>query len=818
MHKNQKLQLHQFEINNENIVDRELYVYSWPEKLIKLVLGTSNDMKLKYAIENLSGIMSLAIDNVIFTRNNIRREQKSESDRFWIFSLKEIRAEIVTSLIQEWLLVSDIKSLAIADLNIEEPTKITTKQLFEAPYKNDIFGLIPQLYNFEFCRHKIEMPSLNNRELDFFPVIDTKREAVAISNTFDYPVKKTEVERFSYAITFRLVNNREFPDKLFLNVYTGIKVWVCKPLVDIDKSKNFISGKHSSSVYVYKENEYLNNKRKKLFGLMYTRDNKEYFRFDEVADSIFAEQIKLNLFDAITNPNAYSDFASSDSNGIILLTNNKITEKVQYGAGLPERIDIFNTFRKLFPVLYVRELIGVAHVEGKSVTKKRKSLEDIEGLNNQFDDYEFINSKKDKSFYENPPVFIPYDDKVTIEIFTNNNRLVDAFIEFVVKILSLNMPIDKYNYRSCDGYEVAFVHRNAPISRGLSKLEQKNPDLRKNEIKELLKTDRYDSKHIISLIDIEAFHLSNEDEVKDQDPKKYIRSAFKDLGRITQFINGFEKEDTDDKYRLVSSIYDLFSAAGFMDYEYFKHGFDSQVLIGLSACKNSRGKFIVLSKIENGQVTYKVFGLSDEEWLPLCELLPKLQWYTLKNIEKLKIEKGLFHQWIMDQLNNLIDDSKEYLFYFDASLRGTYWPFAKNGDLNIDTLRLVRPERIKFIRVNTTSEVPEYNIFKDESDGEGINRNQGLFSNDYKVFYSVGARPDTIQIKLEATKITHTTKMIVKQRVVEFVVLTDDIEENMLLAAKSHALRKLNLTFDSSTKYPLPIYVNDRFGEYLELF
>ncbi len=405
-----------------------------------------------------------------------------------------------------------------------------------------------------------------------------------------------------------------------------------------------------------------------------------------------------------------------------------------------------------------------------------------------------------------------------IEIFTNNDRLVKAFIEFAVKILSLNISIDEYVYRSYYGYEVEFVPRNAFVSRGLSKMEQANPNLRKNEIKKLLKADNYDSKYVISLIDIEAFHLSNEATVKNQDPKKYIRSAFKDFGRITQFINGFENEDKDDKYRLVNSIYDLFSAAGFMDYEYFKQGFDSQVLLGLSTCKNSRSKFIVLSKIEKGQVTYKVCGLSDDKWLPLSELLSKLHRYTLDNIEKLRIDKGLFQQWIVDQLNSLNDASKEYMFYFDASLRRTYWPFAKNNDLNIDSLRLVMPEHFKFIRVNTTNEVPEYNIFKDESDTEGINRNQGLFSNDYKVFYSVGSRPDTIQIKTDATKITHTTKMIVKQRIVEFIVLNDDIEENMILAARSHALRKLNLTFDSSAKYPLPIYVNDRFGEYLELF
>ena len=89
MSRDQKLQLHQFEINQNNIIQRELFVYSWPDKLINLVLGSNDDMK--YAIRNLSGIITLAIDNVVYTRNNVRREQKNPTDKYWIFSLKEIR-------------------------------------------------------------------------------------------------------------------------------------------------------------------------------------------------------------------------------------------------------------------------------------------------------------------------------------------------------------------------------------------------------------------------------------------------------------------------------------------------------------------------------------------------------------------------------------------------------------------------------------------------------------------------------------------------------------------------------------------------------
>lgn len=817
-YKKQKLQLHQYEVNKDNVIDKELFVYSWPDKLIDYMLKSPKDKQLRHAVRNLSEIITLAIDDVVYTRNNIRRNQECLEDKFWVFSLSEINIEIVKSMVQEWLIAAKIKDLTINDLHIESPLKINTKQIFEKEYRTDLYGLIPQLYKNEFCKHRIEMSSLNNRYLDFYPVIDNKRESVAISNTFDYEFnKKTDVERYSYAISFSLVNNREFPDKLFLNVYTGIKVWACRPFINLEDSDNFISGKQSSSVFVYKENDYLHNKRKKLIGLMYTRDDDRHYKFSDISDSILAKLIKLDLRDALINPNNHNDFTTADVGEVILLTNNKVNEKVQYGAGLDERMDIFRAFGRLFPKLHCRELIGLARLKGNAVNKKRKALESIEGWNNRFDDYEYIDAKGDKLFYDNPPVFIPYEDKIFIEIYTNNERLVEAFIEFAVGILRLNMPLDKYTYRSCDGYEVEFIPKDAYIARGLSKKEQSNPRIRKDEIKKILASDRYNTEHVLSFIDIEPFHTLKK-ELKKQDPKKYIRSAFKDCGRVTQFINGFESEGQVDKIRLVNATYDLFSAAGFMDHDYFNHSFNDQILLGLSTCKNSRGQFIVLSKIENGQLSFKVCGLSDEDWQPLRKLLPKLQWYTLNNIANLKIDRSLFQQWITDQLNDLPDNSKEHLLYFDASLRSYYWPFAKNANLDVNDLRLVAPEKFKFIRINTTSEVPEYNIFENENDVVGINRRQGLFSNDYKVFYSVGAKPDTIRVKNDATKLDSPTKMIAKQRIVEFVILNDDLEENLLLANRTHALRKLNLTFDASTKYPLPLFINDRFGEYLDLY
>ena len=67
------------------------------------------------------------------------------------------------------------------------------------------------------------------------------------------------------------------------------------------------------------------------------------------------------------------------------------------------------------------------------------------------------------------------------------------------------MPLDKYTYRSYDGYEVEFIPKDAYIARGLSK-EQSNPRIRKDEIKKILASDRYNTEHVLSFIDIEPFH------------------------------------------------------------------------------------------------------------------------------------------------------------------------------------------------------------------------------------------------------------------------------------------------------------------------
>lgn len=800
----QRLQLHQFEINEDNILKSKLFVYKWPDKLLKFLMDNKDKFKLNIPIKNLSEVVTLVLDDVIYTRNKITEE------KYWFFAIERINTKIVASLIIEWLNENKVNNLSFEDLALEDPIEINTRQLFEVPYLNDAYNVIPHLYNVAFCRQKVEIQSIN-RSLDFFPVIDTEKESTAISESLEYEDEDNNIEKFSYAITFRLVNNCEFPDKILLNVYTGVKVWAGRPL--LTEKDNFISGKHANSFYFYVENDYTNNVQKKLIRLMYERDHNLGFKYKNFSDELIGKQLSLKFSEALKSPNDFNSF-NEKGNGIYLITNYNKSESVKYGAGLPERLDISIIMHEIFPELIKRDLIPSIIGRGRDINKKKKSLKELEEFANYQDQLEFIEDE-DKFFYTSPPILTAKNNKVIIEIYTKNQELVDSFIELSTRVLSLNMPLDKYTYQSYDGYEVTFVPKDDYICRELSIDELNNKKKRSEEIVNLLKEDRYDTCHILSLVDIYAFQ--NQDyETKKRDPKNLIRNILKDTGRVTQFINEFDSNEKNSKIKLLNATYDLFSAAGFLDYNYVERGFSDKVLLGLSAIENSRGKMTVLSKVEEGQVCFKIYGIWDNKWLSINEILPKLQWSSANKILKSDIDKNQFNEWIVKQLNDLQTGSKDCYFYFDASLRHKIWPFAANTKLDINKLRVIDSDRFKFIRVNTSNEVPEYNIYRDENDTVGINRNKGLFSSNNKVFYSVGSRPDSTQVKTTATRLTHTTQMITKQKIVEFVILNNDSDENIEIAIDSHILRKLNLTFDAATKYPLPIYLNQRFGEYLD--
>lgn len=101
-----------------------------------------------------------------------------------------------------------------------------------------------------------------------------------------------------------------------------------------------------------------------------------------------------------------------------------------------------------------------------------------------------------------------------------------------------------------------------------------------------------------------------------------------------------------------------------------------------------------------------------------------------------------------------------------------------------------------------------------------VNRNQGLFKdNSSDIYYSVGARPDTIQVKKASQKYNNPLKPIRHQRLVELIPLgTGDEKERDQLAKLAHNMRKLNIAYSFHTNLPYPLDIMKSLKKYITDF
>lgn len=797
-----RLQLHQVEISPQTILKKDLVVYLWPEKLVEILKKEGHPYALDVAIKNLSDFIMQGMDQVLCAQHTFNRNTSSETDRFWLFCESEIDQSILDMMIQSWLIKSKITKITVDDLAFDWPIILKTEMLFDIfkEKENFLYSLIPKLYLRAMCEQSFLLPSLGHR-LDFFQVIANDSQEI-ISNTISCPSDK-EIERYSYGLRIKLVKTREFWPSFSLNIHASIKVWRQKPM-------RYFDFKKGQSVYIAKENNYLINSKRRFVKLMITYDRDQAYKYKNETTKILASLIDLKLDASFANPSQYNHLSKEDDHKDVVLYTNADPFYVKKGVGLNTRIDFYNEFTKRFPELKPRPALLHVGKRAYPAPAKKKKLKDIKESKHLMSKRTLDLLQRGHFFYANPPVNKLLSETLYIEIYTDNDELENAFIDVIIGILRLQMPINRNHYQSSDGYALIFVRKDAWLARGLSQKEQ-NSRRRMDEIKKLLlSSDDYGDNPVLSFIEIEPFHLHKKWQNRKEDPKKQIRWAFKDCGRVTQFINNYASNQ--NKHALVNASYDLLTAAGFISHDYFSLNLNPKILLGLSGTPNSNGNFIVLSKIEEGKTSFKVCGLSDENWLPFHAIIPKIKENTVNEL-KSKIKKnGFLNQWISDQLKTL-SPRKDVLFYFDAALSRKGWKFARNDGLNPETLRILDKDRFSFIRVNTTSELPSYHIFKNKDDHEGLNRNQGLFTNDGSIFYNIGEKPASSKVDKRATKASRPTTLITKAKIVELVILSDG--QNTHLAHLTSDLRKSTLSFDSSTLYPLPIHINGRFKEYL---
>jgi hypothetical protein len=782
--KDESLQLFSFEVNKENIINKTIYLMKFPKEL-KDFINMLKELKAKefgytFALKGLEKIAKNYCRNILTV--NSSHYELIIKDNMWIYSTEKFDTEGLKLHISEWINTElkdkgKLKEEFFLKEDLQWECEIASSELFEGNYK--VFDIIPQLYGRDMCKSPIYFKSIGE-SFQFYPLI--KNNGI---NLITEPIFKKNKEPFSYCIYLSLKAPYKTEGKYFLNIELATKIWINGTQI---KDKNYIT-KENTSLYVFKKDEFVDEQELTFIQCDFTRAE-EGAKWSNSYDKLYCAKLELDINKIVRVPEEYLDFKKEV---ICLITNKNKKSATKRGAGIAERAEIFTIFNKMY-----RELIPRDKVNALKIIKMTKNtdIREVEELK------EFHEATKISSVNKKPLV-LPKGrtfEKLEICIYSDNKEILGDSI----KISRLILGLEDKNGRlyTTDGVEVCFILDEKSITREL--IEGENKRERLKEIQNEVSFEAYDNVRRVALVDIPAYHAIRGREKFDS--KSLVRLALKSEGILTQFINGYDDEEK--YYKLKNALYDLFFVAGFLNKEFYDYGFENKILIGVDFIPGCKSKLLVMSKVHQGKVYYKLFN--DKKWQESS--------YFIKNLDKDKLQKAqrslkeeVVDQWVWDSLEDEARGSnQEIYFYIDASLRSSYWKFMKNDKFDLNNVKISNDNNnIKFIRINNTDEVPDYLI------GNESNLKKGLFSNDMNVFYMVGAKSDTFMISSKKTKYDKPGTQFVKQRLCEMVILGEDKEKNYELARESYLLRRLIPTYEKEVALPLPMYIVGRLSEYV---
>lgn len=783
------LQLFSFEVNKSNIIEAKIYVMKLPKELkniIESIKGLkARDFGYSFALKGLGKIARNYSRDIVAV--NSSHSDLLNKDKFWIYSTSRFDLQGLKLHICEWL-NSELKRIGKLDeeFHLSEELawdeEITSMELFNNDPK--IYEALPNLYVNDMCKEPIFLSSIN-ATFNFYPLI---REDGA--GLISEPIYKQGCEPYSYYIKLSLKKPFDMKDKLYINIDLSTKVW--REVALVTDKDNFISSKEGTSVYIFKKDAFINKQRISFIQCTIKRD-KDRVKFKNSYDTIYGNHIGLAINELVREPKKYMNFKE---NLICLVTNSLKKTKTKRGVSQLERIDIFNIFSKMYLDLKTRTPIReVKYIKINKIKETKKFNNDhIEGISK-------LNIKK----WNKSPLKISYRNSIEnliINVYSSNENLFLDTIIISKKILGIDEV--EQQFITHQGIKIEFKQCNENISRELS--DEKSKTSRVYEIENEVAVSSLNSTKTLALVDIPEYHNTSR---KHLDSKASIRVALKNKGVTSQFINGYEKENSEIK--LQNALYDLYYAAGFLNSEFYKQDFDKKVILGVDFVARCDKSLLVISKLQYGQLSYKLYG--DEQWTDAQDLIKTLEKGKIISSDRLLREQKYqgVENWIWDTVQSVLDTSEEEVYlYADATLRNNYWKFLANSNFNIENIEVSDDrKRLSIIRINNTDEVPDFYI------GEGEpNLKKGLFSNDLETFYMIGGRSDTLQIGKSWTKYNSPTTLLGKQRATEMVILSEEVDTRLKVAQESFLLRKLVPTYDKETLLPLPLYVINRISEY----
>lgn len=727
------------------------------------------------------------------------------NDEPWLLADEKVDPQIIKLICLNWFATEEKCSVSELPAEVQNASLVWEIALMGdlyRKYKKDAwrYDWIPGLMARKFSNmpHFISIKNGLNRKLKFHHVyFNNKHECMS------EPIKGNEKDGyFSYVIRFSLKTRGGLPEPSILNVSFGIRRFLQKGI----SISSIIHPKRKGSILFSLKNPFIQDNPS--FGsyaqLKFRRTFNGHITWAEGVDKLFADllQVPFQPYEILKDPNSIINHQEMSVLVVYsdLVFQSKLNmSKVLSGIGLPEKSRLYDYFREKFPELQPLDLsFNISRridSMGKDAMPLQHSISGKRKINLEF-----------------------WGEK---ELFT---KMINTYLE--ENILSRKTD-NIYSLNAEPAIDVEFTFKNSSkLAEALNAKEgNKAYERRVKWIKKFVTHKERNADPVMTLVEID----DKDNYEEGTDPKSANRIGLALANRISQFIYPLDSDEKESatKSRILNSLYDLLSDYGFLPASAKKLNQD-RIFLGLGLIKgkkqgerNGEVCLPVVTKLFQNEVRVRLFGNS--EWLPPNEALisaSKIMTFLKKpskNEEEAKRYKSFFKRALEDCLNS---SNSNIVVFVDARLRNEKWYELTNPSLEHNQLpmALEHPEaaaRVRAIRVNTTDDVPQYRINPKGEVRE--NRNQGLFKDSQSgIYYSVGARPDSMQKRLDLQKYNSPRTQIHQQRLVEFIPLETNIEEERdQLAKMAHNLRRLNIAYSFHTVLPYPLHIIKSIKKYV---
>ncbi|MBT2285842.1 DUF3962 domain-containing protein [Paenibacillus polymyxa] len=810
------LELFALEINEDTFFDETVYVMYMPDSWRNYfnTQTTAGGYKLASKVDSLGKKLRSIFPEIITGNINYKVLQQNIP---WIVSTKEIPEKYIKQLTLGWF--ASLRKQSIAEL----PPEISNAELawsmntFGEIHQNvQKYDWIPGLAAVMFCQNPrvVELAPGLKEELHFHHTFfNGKHECVTKPI-----IKSSYYDPFSYVIQVSLQYRGGKSDQLLLVLKIGRRRYLKKPQIDVHKNECYLKNNHACSVLISVEDPYSIHSSRSFSQFQFERkkkldDNKENNKFTSWIsdiDRIYWDVIHGQVFEPdliLLDPQRY--LQGSEQITAWVINHNSFNGKgnsVKPGLGLSEKSGLFNCFAdslsklQIIPLPHVSEiersgskmndqrLPAIVHEQGKLVIEFYGSKEMFNRMEELYISQQQSLGKHAKS----PEAIFNQHISSNTYLLNSNNNLIIEFEHYAADEIVTELEIDRYTK------EMAY---NKRVNQILKKIGNKSygSDIR-----------------TLALVEI-----NKKEEFRDgADPKLAVREALRKVGRLTQFIHPLTDEKKMDDSRMLSSILDLYNDVGILSNNATRLPVDKCVL-SFDLIKLNNKYYPVASRMTGTEVCMKMLGV--ESWTRLGDA----PFYVdhIKSLDKPKKSNNtgaIFYQFMISILEEELRYwTGEIVVLLNASLRNGWLSSITNSRIIYDETpfldgRLQNETRLKFVRINTNEDVPQYRIIN-TTRKEAFNKESGIFKDAVGIYYGIGGRPTAWSgVKNKDIKFTAPSKLLLQQTAVEYIPLGPFSEEERdQLAILVDQLRRIGLTYDKHTKLPYTLRIVEILKKYM---